>query len=138
MSEATTPPKSIEFFEAFANGFINVDKDWEGMTSNFADDAHIKYAFAGFPVIEGDEESSNAGFKKVLKRFRPKFEWQSGTDSDCIYTCSAYFETIKGEGAIYTCHGFLEFNNDGKVVKKVAYSNDSQELAKLVQEAMEE
>lgn len=131
-------PKSLAYFNEFANGFINVDKDWDGMRAVFADNATIKYSMAGFPLIEGDEETANAGFKAVLKRFRPKFTYIAGTDKDCIYSAISYFETIKGEGAVYTSTGYLEFNDKGKVVKKVTYSTDSQEVAKLVQEAMEE
>ena len=127
-----TSPISKKYFEKFADGFKNVDKNWEGMTSNFADNATIKYSFAGFPVIEGDEPTCNAGFKKALKTFKLECTYSHGTETDCMYSYSAYFETINGEGAVYTCHAFLEFDEDGKVTKKVAYSNDSNQLALLV------
>ena len=127
-----TSPISKQYFETFINGFKNVDKDWDGMTANFADDASVKYIFSGFPVVEGDEETCNSGFKKALKTFKIEAEYLHGSESDCMYSFSAYFETIKDEGAVYSGHAFLEFDQDGKVTKKVAYSNDSGNLAALL------
>ena len=125
-------------FDKFDLGFKNVDHDWEGMTVNFAEDAHIRYHFAGFPSIEGDEPTVNAGFKATLKKFVPKFKYVTGSDKDCIYSFSAYFETTQGKGATYSGYGYLEFNEEGKVIRKTAYSDDSQELAEVVMAAMEE
>ena len=102
------------------------------MTANFADDACVKYIFSGLPVVEGDEETCNSGFKKALKTFKIEAEYLHGSESDCMYSFSAYFETIKDEGAVYSGHAFLEFDEDGKVTKKVAYSNDSDNLAGIL------
>lgn len=110
----SSEPKSKEYFKSFAQDFENADQDWESIAPN----AHIKYSFAGFPVIEGDEETAHAGFKATLKRFRPKFTYVAGTDTDYIYEVAAYFETIKGEGATDTCHTFLNLTTKERLSKR--------------------
>ena len=124
-------------FETFAKGFENAATDWDGLIGVFAEDAVLQYHFAGFPPTIGNRVEANAGFKPFLKRFIPKFHYISGSGQNCIYKAEAYYELTNGKASIYTSHGYLEFNEEGKVTKKTAYSNDSEELASFIIEAMQ-
>ena len=96
----------------------------------------MQYAFTGFPLLDHAEPLVHAMFKDAAQTWRFSFQYLGGTDTDCMYSFSSYLETRQGKGVLFTGHGYLEFNEEGKIIKHVAYSNDTQPLAEAFQELM--
>jgi len=53
-----------------------------------------------------------------------------------MYEWDAYYETRHGDGVLYKTLGFLECNDDGKVLTKVTCSNETIPSAKAVVKAL--
>lgn len=137
MTATAAPPKSQAYFAAFTEAFNNFAVDYDRVIDLFAPDATLEYIFAGLPNNKGDRNAVHEGFKTILKTFHVCNKYIGGTDHQCLYSWSAYFETTLGQGAVYTGNGYLQFNNDGKIINYLVISNDSQEFAQYVVAAME-
>lgn len=137
-SNPMTPTlKSAAYFATFTEAFNNFAIDYDAVIDLFAEDAKLEYIFAGLPNNKGDRNAVHEGFKTILKTFHVCNKYIGGTDHQCMYSWSAYFETTLGQGAVYTGNGYLQFNEDDKIINYLVVSDDSQEFAKCVMAAME-
>lgn len=143
-----------EFFERLVVAMSDLHQnDWSALNDCFHNDdyddddyqhfVHIKYCLAGFDLMEGrgkdGPETAHATLAKTIVRYVPHFTYLVGSDdgSDCLFQYTAYAEVASGHCAMYSGHGFAEFDvHDGNVRRLYVYSDDSHNVASLVSAAL--
>jgi hypothetical protein len=122
------------YFEQFERALASViENDWDDFYVLFAPDAIVKLSMVG---LEEDRIASPsrafADFQAALRRFKHRLTYLGGSDRDCVFSYTAYARTRSGDSTLYGGHGYLEFNDDGDVVRMNLYSEDSGELSTII------
>jgi hypothetical protein len=122
------------YFDQFQRALSSViENDWDDFFVLFAPDAAVKLSFVG---LDEDRVATPprafADFRATLRRFKHRMAYLGGSDRDCVFSYSAYARTRSGDSTLYGGHGYLEFNDEGDIVRLHLYSDDSGALSTII------
>ena len=63
-----------------------------------------------------------------MGKFVPKFDYVSNDDTESMAQFHGYFETKLGCGGLYSALVHDTYNQEGKIIRHVAISNDASEV----------
>lgn len=124
-----------DFENSVIDAFNVVDSDPDTFKAAWDDKCEFRVCFAGTPACsEGDYDTVFQPFVSALKTFSMKpTSFTSGNDNKTsIIDFVAQLETKLGCRAIYSGKFYFETNEEGKVIKHVSYSDNSDDLMKCV------